>query len=460
MNDLPRQKLIEIVARHGKSIVDDARRAEGLFRDNFGSFRREIAVLTMALEEGVAHDLTTVSNTPQTVLLRRLVQRLIDNLALSEDAAQWAVNSWALALGVVTNDNLKSVEEKIAEKAPTNTVTPNQNAPKTQNQQQNKSIQSGVITVSAAHDANFASIGAAINAAEPGAKILVRPGLYEESLIINKPIEIVGDGDAKDIVVISRDASCVLMQSESAVLQFLTLQCAAGKSGKKFFGIDIQSGKLILQNCRVSSDSLSCIAVQGADSNPLIQNCIIHNGTDSGIYFFDSAAGTVQDCEIYRNQNANVLIARNANPTFKNCRISGGTTAGFWICENGLGTIDDCDIAEHQDSGIVATRSGSPVLRGCKIHNSKKSGVFVDRNSSALLENCSIYNNADAGISVDGASIAAIANCLINGNGTVAVRIKGESTVRVENSDLTGNQLATWETEEGVFVENNNNREY
>jgi hypothetical protein len=32
--------------------------------------------------------------------------------------------------------------------------------------------------------------------------------------------------------------------------------------------------------------------------------------------------------------------------------------------------------------------------------------------------------------------------------------------VRVENSDLRGNLLATWETEHGVFVENNNNLEF
>jgi hypothetical protein len=84
----------------------------------------------------------------------------------------------------------------------------------------------------------------------------------------------------------------------------------------------------------------------------------------------------------------------------------------------------------------------------------------VQNNGSALLENCSVYENRDAGISVDGRSIASASNCQINRNGSVAVRVKGDSSVRVENSDLTGNELATWETETGVFVENKNNREY
>ncbi|HEX8264326.1 MAG TPA: pectinesterase family protein [Pyrinomonadaceae bacterium] len=461
MNDLARQKLIEIVERHGKSIVDDTRRAEGLFRDNFGGFNREIAVLTMALEEGVARDLAAAQqNAPSASLLARLTQRLVDNLALSEDAAQWAVDSWALALGVVSNSDLKTPETQNAEKSQTN-IVPVPNSPVIQNQTgREQGISKGGFIVSADNSGDFVSISEAIKAAESGAKILVRPGLYEESLTISKQIEIIGDGGAvKDIVVRSPDSSCVSMQAEKAAVRNLTLQCAAGESGKQVFGIDIQSGELLLENCDVTSDSLACIAVRGADTNPLIQNCRIADGADGGIYFFDSAGGTVEECEIYQNRNASVVIAQNANPHFKKCRVSAGGNAGFWVYENGLGTIDNSDIFGHRAGEIVAS-GGSPVLRGCKIHNSNESGVFVQNNGSALLENCSVYENADAGISVDGRSIASASNCQINRNGSVAVRVKGDSSVRVENSDLTGNELATWETETGVFVENKNNREY
>ncbi|HEX9928690.1 MAG TPA: pectinesterase family protein [Pyrinomonadaceae bacterium] len=461
MNDLARQKLIETVGRHGKSIVDDTRRAEGLFRDNFGGFNREIAVLTMALEEGVARDLAAAQqNAPSASLLARLTQRLVDNLALSEDAAKWAVDSWALALGVVSNNDLKPTETQNAEKSQTN-IVPVPNSSVVQNQTgQKQGISNGAFIVSADKSGDFVSISEAIKAAPDGAQILVRPGLYEESLTISKQIEIIGDGGAvKDIVVRSPDSSCVSMQAEKAAVRNLTLQCAAGKSGEQVFGIDIQNGELLLENCDVTSDSLACIAVRGADTNPLIQNCRIADGADGGIYFFDSAGGTVEECEILRNRNASVVIAQNANPHFKKCRVSEGENSGFWVYENGLGTIDNSDIFGHRAGEILAS-GGSPVLRGCKIHNSNESGVFVQNNGSALLENCSVYENADAGISVDGRSIASASNCQINRNGSVAIRVKGDSSVRVENSDLTGNELATWETEIGVFVENKNNREY
>jgi F-box protein 11 len=40
----------------------------------------------------------------------------------------------------------------------------------------------------------FTTVGAAIRAANPGDRIFVRPGRYEESLLIDKPLEIIGDG--------------------------------------------------------------------------------------------------------------------------------------------------------------------------------------------------------------------------------------------------------------------------
>lgn len=460
MNDLARQKLIEIVGRHGKSIVDDVQRAEGLFRDNFGGFKREIAVLTMALEEGVARDLAAgAQNAPSAVLLARLKQRLVDNLALSEDAAKWAVDSWALALGVVSNDDLKTPETQNTVNAHTNIVPAAQESSIIQHQSTEKQrISNHAFIISADNSGDFVSIGEAIEAAENGAQILVRPGLYEESLVINKQVEIIGDGAVKDIVVRSRNDSCVSMQAERAAVRNVTLQCAAGESGEQVFGVDVQSGELLLENCDITSDSLACIAVRGAETNPLIQNCRIAGGSDGGIYFFDSAGGTVEECQILGNRNASVVIAQKADPHFKKCRIGEGENAGFWVYENGLGTIDDCDIFGHRAGEVVAS-NGNPVLRGCQIHNSNESGIFVENNGSVLLEECSVYENRDAGISVRGRSIVAASNCQINRNGTVGVRVRGESTVRVENSDLTGNESSSWETEKGAFVENKNNRE-
>src|SRR5688572_15711085 len=112
MNEQPRRKLREIVERHGHTVIQNARRCEGLLRDYSGRHRREVSVLVSALEEHVPQDLLTSSaGAPREVLLKRLARRLTDQQALSEQAAAWAVNSWAFALGLISDDELRVFEE-------------------------------------------------------------------------------------------------------------------------------------------------------------------------------------------------------------------------------------------------------------------------------------------------------------------------------------------------------------
>ncbi len=124
MNELPRQKLSEIIAQYGRYLCDNPQRCEGLLRDFCGQHRKEISALVGALKEGVPTELRSSQNTvPKELLLARLTKRLQDNLALADDAARWAVESWALALGVISNNDLKT-NPSPAPPSPTPVPTP------------------------------------------------------------------------------------------------------------------------------------------------------------------------------------------------------------------------------------------------------------------------------------------------------------------------------------------------
>ena len=111
MNDLPRQKLKEIIIQYGRSLCDEPQRCEGLLRDLCGKYQKEIAVLVGALKERVPADLLASQNsTPPVVFLARLTKKLQDNLGLTEEAARWAVESWALALGVISEADTAPVD--------------------------------------------------------------------------------------------------------------------------------------------------------------------------------------------------------------------------------------------------------------------------------------------------------------------------------------------------------------
>ena len=101
MNDAVATQLRQIVARYGLEVCEDPRRVEALLRDLSGEHRREIAVLAGAAREGVPAELLAAKDTaPAPVLAERLARMLQDNLGLADEAAQWAVATWASALDV------------------------------------------------------------------------------------------------------------------------------------------------------------------------------------------------------------------------------------------------------------------------------------------------------------------------------------------------------------------------
>jgi len=80
MNNVPRQTLRRIFAKYGNDLCSNARRCEGLLKDLCGEYRREINVLTNAIDERIPLDLLAARNSmPRELLLTRLAKRLKDN---------------------------------------------------------------------------------------------------------------------------------------------------------------------------------------------------------------------------------------------------------------------------------------------------------------------------------------------------------------------------------------------
>jgi hypothetical protein len=514
MNEQPRQKLREIVARHGQTVVSDARRCEGLLRDYCGQHRREVSVLVSALEEHVPQDLLApAAGTPRQVLLKRLARRLSDNRAISEPAAAWSVNTWAFALGLIADDDLEALEEAGAAAAATDALAGDKDkggaAEVTARPDANRlpargTTDLGSVVASARGGGDYLSITEALANVTPGGRVLVRPGVYEEGIILDKRVNIVGDGPRDEIVVRSAGTSCLKSSAEGARVAGLTLRgTAAGGAGA--FAVDVLRGELVLEDCDVSSDTLSCVAVHGPEAAPLIKRCRIHDGADSGLYFFDGAAGTVEDCEVYGNANVGVAITGGARPVVRRSKVYGGANAGVVVWEGGDVTLEGCEVYgnrlanlgvsrgakltartchvhEGENSGVFVHRVGEAVLEGCelyghreaeaavttrgklllsgcRIHRGNDSGVYVREGGQALLRVCEVSDNAASGVSVGAGSVLAVVESSIYDNARFAVEAAAGANVRVEDSDLTGNGLGPWDVEYGAEVVSERNLE-
>ena len=101
MHEQPRRTLCKLIQQHGLALHADPRRTEALLRDLCNGYPREIFVLVHAQKLQVAADLLNAPRWfPQQVLTTQLVKRLQEEVAFSEEAAQWAVETWAIALNI------------------------------------------------------------------------------------------------------------------------------------------------------------------------------------------------------------------------------------------------------------------------------------------------------------------------------------------------------------------------
>jgi hypothetical protein len=125
MNDIPRQKLKHIISQYDRAVCEDAKLCEGLLRDLCGQYRKEINVIVSAIKEGVVAELLNSNNNISSdAILSRLTKRLTDRWGMSSDVAIWAVDSWALALGVISHP--RSVQPIVANPQP-NLAPPSSN---------------------------------------------------------------------------------------------------------------------------------------------------------------------------------------------------------------------------------------------------------------------------------------------------------------------------------------------
>ena len=296
-------------------------------RDYCGEYRREVSVLVSALEEHVPRTCSPrPRRTPREVLLARLARRLCDNLALSEAAAALGRQ----LVGAGPRPDLRRRAEGHRADAPRRDAAQAARqplngaallrerprpAPSTRGRRaphRRLGATAAAITRASARRSKHAA---------PGARILVRPGVYDESVVLDKPVEIVGDGPREKIIVRSADASCSVMRRDRARVAGLTLRGEAG-GGDGFFAVDIPRGSLLLEDCDISSDTLSCVAVHGATAAPLDPRLPDPRRRRLRPLLLRRRGGRARRLRRLGNANVGVAVTGGASPTVRRSKIS------------------------------------------------------------------------------------------------------------------------------------------
>jgi hypothetical protein len=202
-----------------------------------------------------------------------------------------------------------------------------------------KVLKSQNFVVSQRGQGDYTTISEALRNAAPGTRIDVHPGVYRESLILDKSVEIIGSGEVDRIVVESISSNCIKMATDSALVRGLTLSATG-----KYYAVDIRKGELIIEDSDITSADYSVVGICGPDANSILRRSQIHDGVWNGIFISDNGKATIEDCSIFDNGSLGIGVGVGGKLLVRRCRINGNEGEAIGVYRDGIATVEDSDL--------------------------------------------------------------------------------------------------------------------
>jgi len=298
------------------------------------------------------------------------------------------------------------------------------------------------------------SLRVALRQARPGTVIAVLPGLYKETILVDKEVTFQGEGSPEDIIVESQSGPSFTVNTPACTLRGLTLQHRGGgptmdiRSGRATLeacGIDsvriAHGAEAILVSCRVSSsgnhpgillETGASLDLDGSTvSSPLGVALLLHPGakvTGQDSRFENSPAGTVE-------------LGPGSSARFLRCSFLGSRFAGILVFEEALVALEDCLLSGHEGAGVHAMAGTQVTLTACRIQDNAGLGISVVDGGRASLDDCEIAANGQPGVMLHRGGKARLSRCRLTDGKSLGIACHRDSSVGLEGCLLRGNAL-------------------
>jgi len=293
------------------------------------------------------------------------------------------------------------------------------------------------------------SLKVALRQAKAGSEIIVLPGVYRESLVVDKDVAILALGEPGEVVIEGVSGPALVIQARSVTLRGLTLQGAVNGTTLR-----ITAGSPLIERCSVNGGP-ACIELSGAGTAPILRDCHLTATGPVGLQVGVGTSIRIEDGTIQGFQAAGVDVATGAQVSLEGVTLGPGSGTGLRVRSRGQATLVGCSLTGA--AGAVEVESDGRVqLTGCRLLDSRFAGLLALEHSQAILESCDIGNHACAGVhalaganvvlrqcrlvgnpgfglSVMDRGLATLEGCLVQANGGAGLLIHHGATVQARN---------------------------
>jgi len=215
------------------------------------------------------------------------------------------------------------------------------------------------------HVQTGSSIQAAIDQTPAGGAIELGPGTWHETLKIDKPIAIRGEGMYQTIITADQPGHPVLWiapanryQTASVTISNLIITGAIG-------------------DCAAAEQSLCADGILAQGSATVAVNaCAITNNALHGLCIVDNARAMVND-SVFTNNHTGMWLSSSASADITRATLS-ANTYGIIIADYATAKITDCTLSENTKDGMIIADAAQAVLIDNNITGNKRTGISVD----------------------------------------------------------------------------------
>ncbi|KAL7721363.1 Right handed beta helix domain-containing protein [Entamoeba marina] len=338
-----------------------------------------------------------------------------------------------------------------------------------------------IITVSST-ESKHKSLAEVVRLAPALSIILIKPGTYNENetIVIDKPLQLIGFTESKQKPIIISARSCIEIDTEEKVMiKGLDLRNSDAKvvvdvkQGETAVdncdisaaedGVSVtRTARLMLTNCRICTCTKAGLHCGGRDircvtrnvhiyecttgvaifneANPLISGC---NITQCGIGLFvsEKGRGCITDTLISGNKKPGVLTHSGGNPVLSNTKIVDGSSNGVFVRSKGRGVFVECEISKNNLPGIASCEGGEPFVVNSAICEGRNAGVFVYDNGKGIFNGCTIRDNTMPGVEVRASGNPIVVGCEVSRGQSNGIYVHNKGVGLFAQTKVTENTL-------------------
>jgi hypothetical protein len=361
------------------------------------------------------------------------------------------------------------------------------------------------ILVGRGGQATCLSLRVALRQAASGAQIRVLPGVYKESILLEKDVIITGEGDPTKIIIESTGPPAIRVKSGRSIIRDITLTSTHEQIDSL---VEVIEGQLTLKNCAMKTlgncavnvehgaevTMQDCITVghgrilmsilgkadlygghiSGAtkaaisilkggqcqlqyvrmgpgdgvgvllsDQAKASMDSVVMNGFDEGgLELVSTASVSAKECQFTSSIYAGLIQSGQSKSRMENCQFSGHEGSGVHAAEEAEIELLDCKSSENKGYGVSVMGRGKITMNSCQISANEQAGAVVLQHGALNLNQCRIFEGLAEGVHCFSASEARLELCEIKGNAAHGTQVDSGSYVTMKQCVIHDNQGA------------------